>query len=376
MGNVNTLSEILAENFPFKCQSIKINDAYKGNILTDGTFFGIYVLPKFNNHNIVRTVFNCTYKTDDMPDSVSINDINVTSYDIEIDSRVFEILNNVEFYAYISYEINKYQILKPVLRKYYDFLAVWLAKNCIELPKVTNMMELNLIYYYTIRDYIVNLISIPRMDVDNMKEYLGLVESVDAEEVATLARSIQSKVGIIRKYNYNPLFLTAYLFTVMDDLEQWKHDSIKTMKVFENLSVTNLDKEMYTNIVRCLEKLNHINISNVSEGFSIRNTKMYLDFRKSGARRLEEDYYRTAVSVKTIQSKDDAMYTLREVNSAIRILDALINSPETEPMAADNYEDLRIKYYELRDKILDNKLINNGPAVVTLSDLLRGNYIL
>lgn len=376
MGNINILSEILAENFPFKCQSIKINDTYKGNILTDGTFFGIYVLPKFNNHNIVRTVFNCTYKTDDMPDSVSINDINVTSYDIEIDSRVFEILNNVEFYAYISYEINKYQILKPVLRKYYDFLAVWLAKNCIELPKVTNMMELNLIYYYTIRDYIVNLISIPRMDVDNMKEYLGLVESVDAEEVAALARSIQSKVGIIRKYNYNPLFLTAYLFTVMDDLEQWKNDSIKTMKVFENLSVTNLDKDMYANIVRCLEKLNHINISNVSEGFSIRNTKMYLDFRKSGARRLEEDYYRTAVSVKTIQSKDDAMYTLREVNSAIRILDALINSPETEPMAADNYEDLRYKYYELRDKILDNKLINNGPAVVTLSDLLRGNYIL
>lgn len=148
------------------------------------------------------------------------------------------------------------------------------------------------------------------------------------------------------------------------------------MKVFENLSVTNIDKEMYSNIVRCLNKLNHINISNVNEGFSIRNTKMYLDFRKSGARRLEEDYYKTAVSVKTIQTKDDAMYILREINSAIRILDALINSPETEPMAVDNYDDLRIKYYDLRDRVLDNKLLNSGPAVVTLSDLLRGNYII
>lgn len=381
MGNINILKDILAEELPFTCQSIKINDTYKGNILTDGTFFGIYVLPKFNNHNIVKTVFNCTYKTDDMPDTVSINDINVVSYDIEIDSRVFEILNNTEFYDYIYYEINKYQMLKPILRKYYEFLTVWLAKNCIELPKVTNMMELNLLYYYTIRDYIVNLISIPRMNIDTIREHLELLDTTEADEVIKLARNIQSKVGIITKYNNNPLFLTAYLFTVLDDMERWKNEAIKTMKVCAGLAVTDIDKEMYSNIIRCLSKLNHINIStineaNVNEAFSIRNTKMYLDFRKSGARRLEEDYYKTAISVKTIQNKDDAMYTLREINSAIRILDALISSPETEPMAADRYEDLRIKYFELRDKILDNKIINNGPAVVTLSDLLRGNYIL
>ena len=214
------------------------------------------------------------------------------------------------------------------------------------------------------------------MNVDNIEEYLELFDSTETDEIITLARDIQRKVGVIMKYNSNPLFLSAYLFTVLDDLERWKNEAIRTMKVFENLSVTNIDKEMYSNIVRCLNKLNHINISNVNEGFSIRNTKMYLDFRKSGARRLEEDYYKTAVSVKTIQTKDDAMYILREINSAIRILDALINSPETEPMAVDNYDDLRIKYYDLRDKVLDNKLLNSGPAVVTLSDLLRGNYII
>lgn len=376
MGNIGTLKDVLENDFPFKCQTIKINDTYKGNLLTDGTFFGIQVLPKFSTHNIVKTVLNCTYKSDEIQNVSSINDINVASYDIEIDSRVFEILDCNQFYTYIGYEINKYRSIKAILRKYYDFLTVWLAKNCIELPTSTNMMELDLIYYYTIRDYIVNLISIPRMNVDNIEEYLELFDSTETDEIITLARDIQRKVGVIMKYNSNPLFLSAYLFTVLDDLERWKNEAIRTMKVFENLSVTNIDKEMYSNIVRCLNKLNHINISNVNEGFSIRNTKMYLDFRKSGARRLEEDYYKTAVSVKTIQTKDDAMYILREINSAIRILDALINSPETEPMAVDNYDDLRIKYYDLRDKVLDNKLLNSGPAVVTLSDLLRGNYII
>ena len=75
MGNIGTLKDVLENDFPFKCQSIKINDTYKGNLLTDGTFFGIQVLPKFSTHNIVKTVLNCTYNSDEIQNASSINDI-------------------------------------------------------------------------------------------------------------------------------------------------------------------------------------------------------------------------------------------------------------------------------------------------------------
>lgn len=368
MGNYDALRDFIENNFIIKCHNIKINDDNAGKPLNDGTFFGIMVVPQLTN-NVVKKVYNCNYVDDE---STATDQVLVKSFDIEIDTRIFELLNNHEFYTYIAYEINKYQNIESTLSNYYEFITLWCAQSNIEIKR-SEKMEVQLLYYFMCRDYIMNKLALSTMSMPStVLDYPG-VDTYNLDEVDALSKKIKLHAGEMTLSSNSAEFLTVYLLSVMDNIDRQKDSAIKYLNITMKGSSSVLMNAIYKNIIDCLNKITQDSMY-IVEGMGIRSTRLYLDFKKSGAKRLESKLYEITVDVKSITDKEDALVALREVNTSIKILDALLSTPGIDNYTMERYDNLRTRYIDLREEIINNKKLLNDVNIVTMNDLLNGSF--
>lgn len=368
LGNYNTLNDILKENFNIKCNNVIINDDHIDDILDNGTFFGIFVIPNLSS-NIVKKVYNCNIVTDATEnDNEDRSVVKYNSYSIEIDSRVFDLLNHKQFYTYLEYEINKFENIEALLKDYFDKVTIYTSHCGITTIKQSRMIELDILYRIMTTDYLINSLSLLSISHPSL---------IEDEELLEVYNILKAKSGDIRNYNTNDFLFTGYLLKTIDSIDKFKANTIAMFERLVQYCPIRIYKKLINTIVYNIEKLNHVNISVSATNesvFNLKKSKMYLDFRKAGARQLEDKFYEISIEAKAIKDKDDAMMVLREINSSIRILDALISTPDIDSYTIDRYEDLRIRYMNIRDVVLSNRRIEDGVNIITLNDLLKGKF--
>ena len=326
-----------------KCREVIFTDN------TDKLFFGMRVYPEI---------------TGDMAMNI-LHDNDPVSYDayyLEIDSKLIDPmlnLNGRELTAillhgvgHIVYDTQPTDEVKKHIDKY-----IANSDSYISLKDSVNYREL---LAYALKDSVIKCASLfSRIGNDELIADAFVASCGFGPDLETGFRKILRSTTFINKSVDNRFINLSWVLRIYTEIGTKRLPAIKTLNKAKSLTASQLEKRELTNAVNKLNRLEIVDegaIDNVKAKFN----KKFAKFKAKGIRSLKDDIYEFTLRARTIETEEEALLLIRNINNDITILEDYITEPDIPQAEVESISDLLQELYALRQKVSKDSKIRSS----------------
>ncbi len=338
-SNMNTLQREL--NSFFKDSNCK-GVIYTKN--TDKLFFGMCVMPAISTED-VRRILNSDEK------------YRVEFYYLELDSRLFDPLlglTSQELTAILLHEVGHLvNDATPVdeLRKEID---VYLAKENETIP-IENANYLD-IMAYGIKDYMRRVGSLFEKKDDELLADEFVYACGYGKALESAFKRIVKDNKLLNKDVNNKFLVLRWTLMLYKDIKHKRIAALRVLNKGKALDASSLEKREKETLIR---KINTVTPDAVVEAAAVEfraKKGIFSNMRSKGIKALEDELYEFAVRIKTLNTEEDALVMLRQINYRISLIDEYMRVENLSEDEKNRWYNLRDDYANIRNKILDKDL--------------------
>lgn len=315
--------------------------------------FGIIVVPYLAEGTVVNIVI------DDKP-------VDIHSYSIEIDTKIIdEGYNAGELTTMIVYEVNNLftDAIIPNIRGAIDFTlanSAAIHNRYAVIDKVIRSID---IFKFAITHYIITALSLYNGVVH--PETVTRYPYMDLMDLNEIYKDCVCKIGLGDSPENKDYLLNIFewAFQVYENPFEHVVNAIYTIKESKKMLASQLELQLLSKVQEDLNKYLAVRQDSkediamqeaavaLREGFSIvKGIKM------NGLRSIENDLYEFKIRVKNCDEQEDGMYTLRQINTRISILDDYIRQENISDATRERWQGIMNDYIELRTELSKKKL--------------------
>lgn len=294
-----------------------------------------------------------------------------THYQIELDYRLFSSLtglNDEEIATLIIHDIDQYigeTPFKVFSSHFEDCLANMetnLCKRSVQKCPDLFMFVFNecmryLLSVFTIIPY-DPLIDLNEVLVDKVDEY-PLIREALYKINHTFPETNAEGVIDYKKYSVrNARILMQWYLNIYTTLDTDRYPLILLKK-----SIDYSGSELFKNKVKSiLEWLNKYQWNNVDMGEPVAESAkpgFFSKLKMDGLKSIEDDLYEYKMRIRNVETQDDAILLMRQINNRMAILDEfLIEHPDLSEKDRKHWDDVFNKYQTLREELSDKAVYN------------------
>ena len=349
------LSEIEKELNKFfkdsKCKDV----IYTKN--TDKMFFGMrtYAILTDNEINNILT---------------SDDSVRIEKYYLEIDSKLLELgLTSRELTAILLHEVGHLVNDSTPAEQVRKAIDVYMAENGIEL-NLKDAYETTKFLTYAIKDSIRKFTSMfTRNDEEILADEFVFMCGFGGE-LESAFKKITKSTKTLKGANDNKLLGLLYSLKIYTDIGVHRSSAIKTLNKMKSLTGSKLEQREMDEAITALKRISVSESRLCREGYNCiivenctlleaENVGLVEKIRRKGLKGIEEDLYEFQLRIKNVETEEEAMLLLRQMNTRMSILDDYLTySPPENPKEKDRWEKVYLKYYDIRDDFMKKSIWN------------------
>ena len=362
--NSSHLNEI-KENLNIIFDKAKCTDAIY-TLNTDKIYFGLLVNPKISDSMSMNLL-------------ASSNPVSITNYQIEFDSKLFDIgLDDEELTATLLYEVGS--MIDPAsideLRNLIN-VTIFNDNNVLYLRNSFNYSQLII---YALKDTLYKISSVMFKDSadDILASDIIAKAKLSDQILSAQEKLISAANGNSESFRTPKTIILKWMFMVYQDIAHNNRLIKDTLKDAKDFTASILQKKEIDNTIDAIDRINLQNVMG-SSGTTIYTSEsaplikiveskcpsvvneisLFKSLKQSGLRGIEDDYYEYFIRVKSAETEEEAMFALRGINTRLSILDDYIyNTPDISDSERKKWENLANNYRKLRDILASRKIIN------------------
>jgi hypothetical protein len=315
---------------------------------TDKMFFGVCVMPIMQAKDVIGIIQN---------DEKYI----IQEYYVELDSKLFDPalgLSFEEISAIIIHEIGHLITdstpLELVKNNIDDYL---LRQN--ETIKLTDSVHYIEILSYGIRDALRKVTSIFEADEDKIYDQFDIDCGND--------KYLTSAMSKISSMSYNPfhdvdnkIVVLSWVLRLYKDVLHNRIAAMHSLKRGIELTGSQLECKEMSNIILRLQRIDddvllESFVDDIMQSLKRNVSKMKIN----GIKGYEDDYYEIEFRVNNMETQDDAVLLLHQINSRMAVIDDYLTSEELDKASYNRWQTLYNKYNNLRGILSKNKIYQN-----------------
>ena len=314
---------------------------------TDKLFFGFTLIPVLDYEKVNSIV------TDN-------NDVKIDSYYLEIDSKLFTFnLNAKELTACILYEIYSFIGTKSAIIKVrYAIDDYFMQRDSIMSIKAAT--QYNQLLNYAIKDTMIKQNSLFNKDpkescTDPFIENTGLsiyltsaLEKIENAPVEFSTISRQPKFSVLE-----------WIFNLYDDVKTNRIPALNTLNTAKKYTGSILIKKEIDNVINALNRIDtdvQLEASCIME--SVKKKGLIGQIRMNGLKGIENDLYEFKIRIKNLETEDEAMYVLRQINARLTLLQDSLDDLEMDDREYDRWYKVLDQYNALREELANKPIWN------------------
>lgn len=313
---------------------------------TDNEFFGIQISPMLpgTTGSVVDSLFNT-----DKP-------VKFHHYLLEFDSKLFNGDFTVEqVLALLIHDINKLNsgnILRDVVAAM-DCISMCTGKN-IKTEHIKNNYSF---FLFSIQDTVRKMTSA----FEFIPSELAIAD--DFIRSYGLDRAYEQGMDNIKKCRNNlegqvccPTITLNWFMSKYDELSPNNHkDLVDDFKDCINLTGSKLLKRMFKRLVedlggQGLSYEDHLYYSSLTESAKKRGS-LVSQIKYSGLKSLEDDIYEYRMRIKNIETENEAIYVIRQINNRMGIISDYLETEDLSDSDRERFFKLYDKYDSLREEL-------------------------
>lgn len=324
---------------------------------TDKMFFGMSTYAILNNSDTRKII------TDDQP-------IRIKCYFIEIDSKILEIgLTSRELSAILLHEVGHLvNDSSPVLevRKSLDKYMAEIGDEIKLSSLESNQIDF---FKFALQDSLRRITSITsRNDQEILADEFVFMCGY-GPELQSAFKKIKSNIpymGIEKS-----LLGLSYVLKIYNDIGIHRTRAINTLNKLQSMTGSELEKKTYNEGIKSLRKLKvNDNEREVKDNYPVINIyeNTYLaesddgglvyKIRHGGLKGIEDDLYEFNIRIKNVETEEDAMLILRQMNTRMSVLDDFLTYGNASPREKERWQKVYNKYYDLREEMAKKTIYN------------------
>ena len=325
----------------------------------DNAFFGIRVNPEIHKDTIITII-----STSDQ--------VTFRNYSVEIDSKVLDAqLTDQELAAYMLYEISSMIVSNEIIDKLRSYIDVYLT-SADDVISIRDSVHYYQLLIYAIKDTLTKLSSMLYKDTpEDLINTNQFINSLELNDVLIDAHQkiISNIVGPGDSMRAPNLVLLKWMFIMyrsMDTNSNVVRDTLKDAKV---LTGSKLDKFEIDKTLKALDHIDNTIVGLKEDGnliqflesahIDIVNESLFGNLKRRGLRSLEDDLYTVALQIKNLESENEAIYTMRFINTRLNILeDYLYENQDITDIEKKHWAMVANKYRALREELVRKKIWN------------------
>ena len=320
------------------------------NINVDKLPFGCIVMPVIDTNQIVNLV-------------VSGDPFRVTSYELELDSKLFDYgleddqIAQVMLYN-IQHMISSIEPSKRV-REAFDIYFAEMGK----VLSIKDSVQYQAILTFGICDALVQFTNCLFIDdevtSDAYLESLGFNNFSD-----TLELMFQKIPGCEVVATRRPkLSMLAWCIRLYDDVKHERIPALHTLSRCKEINASKLYDAKMNNVILALNRIDtDAVVQEAVQSYMTeakRGGSLFAQIRYSGLKAIEEDYYEFVTRAKAAATEDEYIYIIRQINIRLGILDDYIRNEYEKDGDIERWRNLYSRYYDLREDIMNHKVKRN-----------------
>lgn len=343
--------------FPdFKCRRV----IYNAN--TDKSFFGTFIQADYfsNPQQFIQELFAGLYDNGQAVDLDTFEAFKPESYQLEIDGRIFasDVLSPNQVWAILFDEICAMNSTQPInqLRAMIDTYVA--AKGMhINLDYIKKSSEtFNMVTMVTLH----NLTSVFAKYGEDVTEPLDItVESGLGEYYRTAINTLKENMEWQQPIADTTGLMLNWYFYHYDWIKENRNIEYMFKEIIETESSQLLRMAIQTALnqnVMILDADNKYYTDRIQEGFFNNGNKkrrgLIWQMKRNGIKSIEDDLFEYTMRVKNIETEDDAILLMRQINSRMSILeDYLRDEDDIDDIDKKRWEECYKQYVEIRDTL-------------------------
>ena len=340
----------LNKEFPdFQCRRV----VYTPN--TDKQFFGVFIQPDFftSVDMFHRELFAGLYDNGRKVDYDTFEPFKAKTYQIEIDGRLFKhgLLSASEVWAILFNEICAMNSTKPI----YQLRAM------IDTYVASKGMHVNLDWINISSEtfYLVAMITLHNLTSAFAKYGEDVSEPLDITVENGLGGDYTTAINILKEnaaWNQPMADVTGLMLNWYFYHYNWIKDNRNIEYIFRESIETESSKLVRTAILNAMNQNVMVldtdnNYYRVSIQESGKRRGLIWQMKRNGIKSIEEDLFEYNMRVKNIETEDDAIVLMRQINSRMSILEDYLRDEDIDDIDRKRWEECYKNYVELRSTL-------------------------
>lgn len=310
---------------------------------TDNEFFGIQISPMFSTISDANRIFN--------PD----DNVRFHHYMIEFDSKMFNgDFSAREILALMIHDINKLNnpnLLKDIVACM-DYISMQRGEE-INLQSINNNLEF---FLFAIQDTARKMTSAFEYIPANLSLADDFIRSYQLNE------DYEEAMFAIKKCRNNlkdqvacPTVTLHWFMSKYNNLSEWMHkDVANDLKESIRLSGSKLVKRLIDQVIekmvvfRTDEERSYVKALTES---AKKKMSLASQIKYSGLKSLEDDVYEYRMRIKNVETENEAIYIIRQINNRMGIISDYLETEELSDIDRERFFKLYDKYDGLREEL-------------------------
>lgn len=332
---------------------------------TDKLFFGMTTYCVINAVDVDKIV------NDDQP-------MRIDRYYVEIDSKLLELgLTSRELTAFILHEVGHVVNDSTPIEEVRKSIDKYLVENDMTLD-LQKSRDLNYLLSFAIRDTIRKTTSIFSRGDDEILADEFVFRCGYGEDLESGFRKVTSSALDINRDVSNKFITLQWALRIFSDIGIHRLGAIKVLNRIAQLSGSEVEKREAKDCVKHLKSVDPVAFAESAILLNEGDKGLVSRLRRGGLKGIEEDVYEYQMRIRNVDTEDEAIVLMRQLNTRMSVLDDyLYNSENLDPKERSRWEKLLNKYDILREELAKKAVYNHKQYGLWLdynyADAMEGN---
>lgn len=314
---------------------------------TDKLFFGMTTYCQLGTYDVVEVIGGS-------------EPIRIRRYSIEIDSKLLELgLTSRELTAVLLHEVGHVVNDSTPIEEVRKAVDKYMAEYNTTID-INNSEDLLYLFRFAVQDSIRKTKSLFTRNDEEILADEFVFRCGYGEDLERAFRKIRGSALTINKNVSNKLITLQWAFQIYKNIGIHRLGAIKTLNKAKGLTGSELEKKELDIVINGLNNKKNVTESSIELIRETSKNSLPEKLRRKGLRSIEEDIYEYQMRIRNVESEDEAIVLMRQINSRMSILDDYIyNSQNVDKKELERWEKVYDKYELLRQELSKKTIYNN-----------------
>lgn len=340
----NIKSELNSFFNDFHCEEV----IYTVN--TDKPLFGLFVKPVWDP-NAEYVLHSILGETEGAP---------FKSYKVEIDSKLLDMVTPAELCAIMINDINELCNRKS-LEMIIDAINAVMAYND-ETLNVKIISETFALFEFAIEMSLHNLTSALTKDSYACTVCSGFLKGYKLAPYfdSGIEKIYGSDTAVTALRVQNPVIVLNWYFMVYKDARTGRYVAsiLNKSLTMEGSTLVKKSAKRALESLTIVSDINAMYLDTITESVAKKRKGLIYQMKRNGLKSLEEDLYEYGMRLRNVDTQDDAILLMRQLNSRMSILEDYINYEDIDEDERQRWMAVYRKYQEIRAELSKKTVYN------------------